>query len=426
MKRKAQTTMTTTRRIGVWYAMAIPVLAGMSTLELPIEGFNYTGYIWVVLLPLGLYLLAVQRLTENEHKIAFPCWPWVVWCGLVTFSLLWCEDVDRRNVQEAGQFIMPLVVGLVAAAFIRTPAELRGLLASFGVAYVFLAIYTAMYASGSFDMEWMSVHLRSATLTATLVGCVAFAFFPRYRVLPILGWGACILLDTLTSSRTATLILLALPVLHPLYRTKLWNVAAVAVFLVLGIVLFYTPVFQAHFFESGSGTLSDVLSGEFIDFGRADAWSKVWEEAWEHPLLGAGIGTAFDFVPTVWEDSNHVHNDYLRVFFELGLVGFALFVFIGAWQLVTLYRAINNTSDDLVRTAFAAAWLGFLGLLISCLTDNTIVYHVYYVNPLFAVMGAAFGVAGAKRQRFADGETPHSRSADGIVEHDEQLCGSAT
>jgi hypothetical protein len=32
--------------------------------------------------------------------------------------------------------------------------------------------------------------------------------------------------------------------------------------------------------------------------------------------------------------------------------------------------------------------------MISALTDNTLSYNLWYMNPLFAVMGAAYGVAG--------------------------------
>jgi hypothetical protein len=35
-------------------------------------------------------------------------------------------------------------------------------------------------------------------------------------------------------------------------------------------------------------------------------------------------------------------------------------------------------------------------LLISCATDNTILYNIYFTNPLFAILGGAYGVAWAQ------------------------------
>jgi hypothetical protein len=81
----------------------------------------------------------------------------------------------------------------------------------------------------------------------------------------------------------------------------------------------------------------------------------------------------------------------LRIFFEVGLVGITLFAGLIIWQLRTLYQLINSTGGVL-RTAFTGVWLGFAALLISSLSDNTISYHTYFTNPLFAILGAAYGV----------------------------------
>ena len=84
--------------------------------------------------------------------------------------------------------------------------------------------------------------------------------------------------------------------------------------MVVALGLFYTPIVQKKFFESGSGHLSEAFQGDYAGAGRFEAWPAIWDEAWSHPKLGAGVGSAYDFVPLVWEDINHVHNDYLRVF----------------------------------------------------------------------------------------------------------------
>lgn len=397
------------RLFSAWYILAIPVIAGMSTLELRIGEFNYTGYLWVVLLPVGIFLLAMNRLTGVDPGGIFPSWPWLVWCGYVCLSLLWCTEPSRRNLQEALQFSMPIVVGMLAASAIRTHAEMRWLFAAFGGALLLLTVFTAAYVTERFDREWMDTHLRSAALAATLCGCVFLGAFPRKKLLPLAGWGACLLITALTSSRIATFGLLVAPVIHPHFRGKwLWKFTAATVFVGLGLVLFHTDTFQKHFFESGEGTIGDLFSGDIKDFGRVEAWSAMWDEAWESPLLGVGVGTAYDFVPHIWLDMNHIHNDYLRIFFELGLVGFFLFLAVVSWQLLALNRLINSLDDGIVRSAFVGVWLGLIATLISCITDNTILYHMYVTNPLFALMGAGYGAAWAERREKATMSSPDS------------------
>jgi O-antigen ligase len=384
-------------RLSVWYVLATPVIAGMSTLELQIGGLNYTGYLWAGLLPLGLILLAFNRLSGADPGGIFPYWPWALWCVYVAASVLWCDELSRRNYQEVLQLAMPPIVGLIAASAIRTEAQLRALFVSFAIATVLLAGFALAYVSERFDMEWLNTHVRSAALTATLAGVVFMAAFPRRKWLPLAGWGVCILITTLTSSRIATAGLLMAPMIHPLLRHTFWKLSAACAIAGVGLALFYTETFQKHFFESGQGTLSDVFSGDFVDFGRADVWATIWNESWRQPWLGHGIGSAFDYVPLVWLDMYHVHNDYLRIFYELGLIGLFLFIAVMTWQMVTLRVQISKT-DGIVRETFTAAWLGFWALLLSCVTDNTIIYHVFYINPLFAVLGAAYGVAWAERR----------------------------
>ena len=48
--------------------------------------------------------------------------------------------------------------------------------------------------------------------------------------------------------------------------------------------------------------------------------------------------------------------------------------------------------------AFIAALLGFLIMLFTSATDNTLVYNLCYTDPLFALMGGAYGAAAACRR----------------------------
>ena len=381
-----------TRKLSVWYVVAMPVIAGLSTLDLQVGGLNYTGFIWALLLPVGLYLLALNRFSGTTSATTLPCWPWLIWSAFVCLSLLWCDDLTRRNIQDALQLCMPIVVALLAASSIRTQAELSWLYRGFGVCLVLLMLFTFAYVTERFDKEWLATNMRGAAMTAVLVGCVFLSEFPKRKVLPIAGWGFCLLVTVLTSSRMATLALLAVPAIHPLFRNRLvMQGAAVAVALCIGLLLLNTQSFQEHFFQSGKGSVRDLLSGDVKDEGRYDAWEAGWKEAWRHPVLGAGVGSIFMFVPEVWDGMNHIHNDYLRVFFEFGVVGLSLFVAVCMWQIVVLRRQIGAMPDGLARMTLAAAWLGFCAMLISCSTDNTIGYTVLYTNPLFALLGAGYG-----------------------------------
>jgi O-antigen ligase len=208
---------------------------------------------------------------------------------------------------------------------------------------------------------------------------------------PLAGWTFCLLVTVVTGSRMASLALLVAPIFHPLTRHRAWNLIAAGLLVLLALGLFYTPYFQQRFFYTGSGTLEDLFAGEFLSFGRFEAWPDIWDEAWLHPWLGAGVGTTYDFVPTVWPEMNHVHNDYLRLGFEVGLVGLAVFLGVVAYQLWDIRRQIRSSQGPLCE-AFCACWLGLILLLVTGLTDNTLIYNLWYTDPLFALLGAAYGL----------------------------------
>jgi O-antigen ligase len=180
--------------------------------------------------------------------------------------------------------------------------------------------------------------------------------------------------------------------LHPLYRSVLGKLALTVILAVIGLAVFHSDTFQRRFFHSGQGTLSDLWQGKFLSFGRFEAWPKIWAEAWQQPYLGHGVGSVNDFVPLVWPGMNHAHNDYLRIGFELGLVGLALFALVMGWQIVDLRRRLRQPSGA-ARRGLAAALLGLLMFLVTACTDNPLVYNLWYMDPLFALVGAAYGVA---------------------------------
>jgi hypothetical protein len=386
------------RKLGVLYVAATPALAGISMFEFRIGGLNYTGFVWVAQLLAGLYLLSMILLTGRRQLDLTPWYPWFAWLGYLWLSLVWTKEMDGKNVQDALQYTMPIAVGIIAATSIRTAGELKLVFASFVFALVGVSCYTFLFVKEIFDYTWLETHVRSAALTTTVMGCVFLAAFPGRWVLPLAGWGACIAITTLTSSRMATLALLAAFVLHPLVRSLRWKVAAVATCVLIGLGLFYTPTFQKHFFAGGSGDIGDLASGKVDDLGRLEAWTQAWDRAVETPLLGKGVGSIHDFVDTIWEDTNQIHNDYLRLFYEVGLAGLAVYLSVAAWQLLALRNRIAE-STGIARTALAGSYLGLCALLITCLTDNTITYNLFYTDPLFAMLGAAYGVLAGERLR---------------------------
>ena len=227
-----------------------------------------------------------------------------------------------------------------------------------------------------------------------IFACVQVARIPDRPVAGTLGWLVCLAYPLVSGGRSTTAVIALLPLLNPRIRGIRWRLFMFLGCAVMGLGLFYTPVIQERFFYHGSGTLSDVLEGRFLAFGRFEAWPQNLDEALKHPVFGQGTGSTYHFVPLVWTNITLCHNDYLRIFFEQGAVGLTYFLALQGWLFFRLLREVRRT-EGIVQQAFAAAMLGqfcFLGL---ALTDNLLIYNLFYTNIWFATLGAAFGASAA-------------------------------
>jgi O-antigen ligase len=387
------------QRIHFWFLLTVPILVALSAFEFQVEGtISTTGMLWM-LQWLGAVVLLPLAMTNAGDGRTIRWWaPWFIWYAWVWLSVSW-SGADARNIQESVQLTMPLLIGFLATRAIGSREDLALLLTAFRLASIPLFIFGLIFALRAADQAWLDSHSRATALSAVFIGGVFLADLHQRKVMPIVGWIVCLLVTVLTESRMATMALLVLPIFYPCFRYKLLNLAMAGGAAAAGVVLFNTRIFQERFFPfTGRGSIQDVLDGKFISQGRFESWPAILDEAWRRPLLGAGAGSAYEFVPTVWPDMHYAHNDYLRIGFELGIVGLVLFAMAIVWQMIGLRTRLAN-SDGVLRTAFAAAWLGFFGLLITCISDNTIVYNAFYTDPLFVVLGAAYGVAIAESPR---------------------------
>jgi hypothetical protein len=376
--------------LGLLYVLSVPLAAAAAGLDgLRIGGANYTGPLWLGYLAVGVLLVVAAKVHQPELRVKFPCLPWLVWAGYVWLSLAW-GGVTGRNVQDALQITMPVLVGVAASLFVRTEEQHRALMSAFWPALVLIGGLALAQSAGVLDGLGLSSHARATSLTVVLIGCVFVAAW-RLTVWPLLGWGLCVLLTVIAGSRMATAALLLIPLFHPLYRSALGKLAMLAFLVVAGFAIFNTDTFQQRFFYTGRGTLRDVWHGRFLSFGRFEAWPKIWAEAWREPYLGHGVGSVNEYVPLVWPGMNHAHNDYLRIGFELGIAGLLLFLVIVAWQICDLRRRLRQTTGQ-VQRGYATALLGVFLFLVTACTDNPLVYNLWYMNPLFALIGAAYGV----------------------------------
>jgi O-antigen ligase len=142
--------------------------------------------------------------------------------------------------------------------------------------------------------------------------------------------------------------------------------------------------------------------------GRTDLWSVAMAAVADHPVLGVGAGNftvvepqyAFSGVNVsridlVFDERKVVHNTYLHVLSELGVVGFAAFAGLLLAGLVAAFRSIRgfqrgSPDVELLVRGFAAAFGGVLaGYLFA---------SAQYEKQLWLLLGVALALPSVARR----------------------------
>jgi O-Antigen ligase len=376
------------------YVLSVPYVAAISSIAYPNSGnLHYTGYLWSLMLVIGIFLIL-----QHRQPIWFPWKLWCPWFGYVVLSLLWGGIHWLPNLQEPAQMIAPLVVGVVASSAIQTEVQFERLMRGFVHCLFFVAAVFVFFWYGPgipYERAGSGYSARPAAMTAAFIACLFVARVQREKLRSVLGWAACLAIVFLSGSRMATLVVLLLWLVSPLYRRIKSRLLVSGAMCLVGLALFYSPVLQERFFPSGGGSLQEVMQGDYSGSGRFDLWPIVWQEAQKHIVFGAGAGEVGRFEEKAHLSEPTPLNDYLQVVFQYGLVGLLLLVCTVLKQMQLLHR-LSKAKDPAIVWASTAAYLGFFALMVFAWTENVLIYGVYFMHPLFAVAGAAIGLNATK------------------------------
>ncbi len=285
-----------------------------------------------------------------------------------------------------------------AAGLARGMAWLQGV--ALGVAAVNLALF-GFPRGGSWLVGPRSLAL--VILVAVNWQLARWAAGRTRALVPALVGFAAVLA---TASRTASAIGLlsfagVVAVLAP-SRPRRAAAGLVVLSLALGAgaaLVAFAPPFHARFF---SGDTRLHVAGYAVNVsGRAAFWRVMVRSASERPLAGHGLGSSQRVMAAEFFDSDnirHPHNDYLRVWHDLGAVGLALAAGSLLLWLAALFRGWRAAarSGAPSRAVQLAALLTLVELMLAMITDNVLIYP-FFMGAAGIVAGTAFGLDAALR-----------------------------
>ena len=351
---------------------------------------------------LGLLVLGIAGVhAVRRIRIRAPLWPdqrlWHAHLFLMAaYGIAMVSGARLYGSAGFSQGIREIVrVGSIIAAFLlvlwwvnESPVRFRrgwlyllvGLIGTIGVALWQLATDTGF-------LETIGLNRLQGTLSHPnsfgqyLVPFVLFALGAAVsasgvkRLLLLLGAATLTWLILLTYSRTVFFVLatglVALPVLHARQFgvRGLARTLAVLLLVVAAGWLLAGSVVRERFanLSLGRNALDAALSGasENSYEWRLINWGVLIDLGLEHPVTGHGAGMTTVLNPIVDVDNGvpyNAHNDFVRFFFEAGLLGLASYMVYAVLLCLWAIRRARVAGPDNTPGAFAvaAAWLAML------------------------------------------------------------------
>jgi O-antigen ligase/tetratricopeptide (TPR) repeat protein len=146
--------------------------------------------------------------------------------------------------------------------------------------------------------------------------------------------------------------------------------------------------------------------------GRLAGWRTALPLIPDHPVLGSGAGT-FKHVFRLYQDPSlpgwwtYAHNDYLNLFTDAGVLGFAA----GAAAISFALRrmvSLRASRDPETRAVAAAGFVGVFGVLIHSLADFPL-QEPAVASLFFLIAGVACGRAARRAESQAEETIPAHR-----------------
>ncbi|MCW2715593.1 MAG: hypothetical protein JWN88_2640 [Frankiales bacterium] len=349
--------------------------------------FQATGLAWLA----GLGLTARSLFNPVSPAVFRRVAPYLVFAFIAALSLSW--SASARGISSWVQLLAPIPAFLLGAQLTDREGALR---AAARAGQVAIALAAALVLADRAGLLPASLPLSVRPMAIALVPLFVVATLDTSRLrTAVLGAGA-VGSAVLTGSRTAAVVLLVVVVLSPSWHVgRRGRVALVAAAALAFVAFSTTSAFRDRFFFNDDATLGDALTGSSAlnTAGRRELWPQLVDECQQSTWFGRGVGEAGvlanDLTLGVLK---HPHNDYLRMWCDVGLVGavpFWLFFGLAGWQGLRLGRRGSPLGAASVQLV--------LGLALLALTDNVLIYTAYFMVPATLLLGCALGAAGSER-----------------------------
>ncbi len=343
----------------------------------------------------GIVWLAAQWREDGAIRLSRLGWAVTAFAGAAFVGVLVSPDLWPSLVEWVRLASVCTMV-LVAERLARAPGFRQRLvvaLAAAAVVPLVVAAWQLRSGSGLFDAGGFARvrgtfdHSNPMAAFLAILVVMAFAYVAhlkdaRYRLLAAVVVAAASVGLYVTYTRAAWLAAVLGIAVVTVTKGRRWMLALAGLVLVLFLLV---PGMASRFSDLSDSTTPNGEPGNSLTW-RAEYWAEAVGLSQDSPITGIGLKQVVEES----SEGKQPHNDYLRAYVEMGVLGLATYVWLMAQIMATGVRAVRASAKASRRTyAFAVGFCGVAaGYLLMSLVANLmsqVVVGIYFA----ALAGAA-------------------------------------
>lgn len=316
----------------------------------------------------------------------------VAWAVLEAASFLWTIRVGL-TLSILTTYIMMAILVFAISLFPFDKKEFEGVLLSYMLGCVVLGAMVLIMGdldSGYSNFGRITINILGSyqdpnSLAASLLSGAFFALhqmlkkpkgFPIFNILYGAAFVVMTLATFLTASRGALIAYVGALFIYLFMRSSQKSRAQMVAISLVSIVLLYFVLYL---------TLSKTAFNRLFDFsgyigggGRLRIWKPALREIIIHPLFGRGVASYLGYFMQVLNEEVAMHNSFLALVFECGIVGLTLFMIPFIQSMYAARYKKNAMIIAIISANLIAAF--FLDALVVRYLWNAMMFGIIFYN----------------------------------------------
>lgn len=343
---------------------------------------------YIALLAIGSIIL--YFILDNSQKIKIGkiqiCL--IIWSAMQIASVLWTAYYEYTYMRLFSYILMAVLV-IMLSVFPFKPNELENAIRAYTIGCIVLSLMLIFTGSldgggnseGRLTIKVLDSYFDPNNLAANILTGLFFCFggvWKKYKTTPIANiiYAAFFIVQVvaivLTGSRGGMLSFLVGVIVYCLVKSK--KNKRYIIGLVLGIFVGF--IIAKQFMPEGLFNRIFAIENYTTGTGRTTIWSNALNKLLSSPLFGFGIASYHSFFEECFGGATAMHNSFLAVLFEVGVVGFTCFMLPILLGIYNAFKTKRATIIAIIISNMGAAF--FLDALHTRYLWNAIAFVVIW------------------------------------------------